>query len=45
MSELAPFRDDPRFNALVERMRLPEYWNVHGPPDGYELVNGGLAQR
>jgi hypothetical protein len=31
--ELAPFRRDARFIALVERMHLPDYWNAYGPPD------------
>jgi hypothetical protein len=45
MAELAPFRDDARFGALVERMKFPEYWNLYGPPDGYALENGVLSQR
>jgi len=44
-SELAPFRDDSRFSALVERMKFPDYWNVYGPPDGCELRDGALVQR
>jgi hypothetical protein len=31
--ELVPLRRDDRFQALVERMHLPEYWNAYGPPD------------
>jgi len=45
MSELAPFRADARFGALVERMKFPDYWNVYGPPDGYDWRDGRLVAR
>ena len=38
----ADFRADPRFAAFVARMRMPDYWNVHGPPDACELVQQRL---
>ena len=37
------FRADPRFNMLVSRMKLPDYWAVHGPPDGYDWRDGRLV--
>ncbi len=40
--ELLPFRRDLRFQALVERLNLIEYWSVYGPPDDCELENGRL---
>jgi hypothetical protein len=42
LPELVPFRRDPRFQALVSRLRLFDYWKVHGPPDGCELKEGRL---
>lgn len=33
LPEMAPMRADPRFGALLARLRLPEYWKDHGPPD------------
>jgi TolB-like protein len=42
MPELLPFRRDPRFQALASRLRMFEYWAVHGPPDGCELKDGRL---
>ena len=40
---MRPFRQDPRFQAFVERLRLPEYWEVYGPPDGCALEEGKIA--
>jgi hypothetical protein len=31
--ELLPFRQDPRFASFAARLRLPAYWERHGPPD------------
>ena len=31
--ELSAFRRDPRFQRLVERLKLPDYWRHVGPPD------------
>lgn len=33
MPEMRPFRRDARFQRFVERLRLPDYWRHHGPPD------------
>jgi len=41
--ELAPFRDDVRFAAIVERLNLMPYWLRYGPPDGYRLEEGRLV--
>ena len=35
--EMRPFRDDPRFHALVRRIKLLDYWKVQGPPDDCTL--------
>jgi tetratricopeptide (TPR) repeat protein len=43
--ELAGFRADARFTALATRMRLPEYWERYGPPDGYEWRKDRLVAR
>lgn len=40
---MLPFRQDPRFQAFVERLHLPEYWEVYGPPDGCTLEKGKIA--
>jgi hypothetical protein len=33
LPELAGLRRDERFQALIERLHLPDYWNAYGPPD------------
>jgi hypothetical protein len=43
--ELLPFRQDPRFQAFVRRMNLPEYWDRFGPPDNCEWRDGKLTCR
>jgi TolB-like protein/DNA-binding winged helix-turn-helix (wHTH) protein len=35
--EMRPFRQDPRFQGLVERLGLIEYWKQSGPPDDCTL--------
>jgi TolB-like protein/DNA-binding winged helix-turn-helix (wHTH) protein len=40
---MRPFRQDPRFQAFVERLNLLEYWKVYGPPDGCVLAEGNIA--
>jgi len=45
LQELASFRADPRFAALVARMNLPEFWEQYGPPDGYDRRDGQLIAR
>lgn len=38
MWEMRPFRRDPRFQRLVARLRLSDYWQRHGPPDDEVLA-------
>ena len=45
LPEVLPFRRDPRFGDLVQRLGLIEYWQVHGPPDECDLVGGKLVVR
>ena len=45
LKELKGFRDDARFATLAARMRLPDYWQRHGPPDGYDWRDGRLVAR
>lgn len=40
--EMRPFRDDPRFQPLVEQLGMPAFWEKHGPPDGHRLEGGRL---
>ena len=42
--DLVAFRRDPRFQEFTARLGLPEYWKVHGPPDGYTLQDGRLVE-
>ncbi|HKE46067.1 MAG TPA: winged helix-turn-helix domain-containing protein [Steroidobacteraceae bacterium] len=42
MPEMLPLRQDPRFQDFARKLRLFEYWEVHGPPDACELRNGRL---
>jgi len=41
--EMRPSRQDPRFQALVTRLKLPEYWAQYGPQDECALANGRLS--
>jgi hypothetical protein len=43
--EMRPFRLDPRFQALVARLRLFDYWKQYGPPDDCDLVGERLECR
>lgn len=45
MPEMRPFRHDPRFQALVARLKLFDYWREYGPPDNCELVGDKLSCR
>ena len=36
---MQPFREDARFRPLVRRLRLTDYWKVHGPPDNCAFVD------
>ena len=38
-------REDPRFQQLVTRENLIEYWQQYGPPDGCDLQDGKLTCR
>jgi hypothetical protein len=40
---MRPFRQDPRFQAFAERLKLVEYWKVYGPPDGCVLEEAKIA--
>jgi len=42
LHELREFRRDPRFQELATRMKLFDYWNEYGPPDGCEIRQGKL---
>jgi hypothetical protein len=42
IDEMRPFRRDVRFQALVARLGLVDYWNQYGPPDHCDLRNGRL---
>ena len=41
--EMRAFRQDPRFQSLVTRLGLMEYWRQYGPPDDCDLKEGTLA--
>jgi tetratricopeptide (TPR) repeat protein len=43
LPELLSFRQDPRFQQLVQGLGLIEYWNQHGPPDECELRGDTLV--
>jgi TolB-like protein/DNA-binding winged helix-turn-helix (wHTH) protein/Flp pilus assembly protein TadD len=43
LPEMRPFRQDRRFQALVTRLGLVDYWKQYGPPDGCDLNDGVLA--
>jgi TolB-like protein/DNA-binding winged helix-turn-helix (wHTH) protein len=45
MPEMRAFRVDPRFQALVMRLKLFDYWREYGPPDNCDLVGERLACR
>jgi hypothetical protein len=43
MRELQPFRRDPRFQDVAQRLGLFAYWEKYGPPDGHEVREGVLS--
>jgi hypothetical protein len=43
LPELLTFRQDPRFQQLVQGLGLLEYWNQYGPPDGCALQGDRLV--
>jgi TolB-like protein/DNA-binding winged helix-turn-helix (wHTH) protein len=40
--EMHAFRSDPHFQGLMDRVKLPEYWNRYGPPDACDFKDGKL---
>jgi TolB-like protein/Tfp pilus assembly protein PilF len=42
---MSPFRKDPRFGALVTRLKLFDYWKQYGPPDDCDLHGDMLTCR
>jgi len=45
IQEMRSFRKDPRFQAFVTRLKLPDYWKQYGPPDGCDLAGERLVCR
>lgn len=45
IEELAGCRADPRFHEVLVRLKLFDYWEHCGPPDGYDLVGSRLKAR
>ena len=43
LPEMRPFRRDARFNSLMQRLRLIDYWRSYGPPDGCTLQGDVLS--
>jgi hypothetical protein len=43
--EMRAFRNDPRFQSLVRRMNMIDYWQQYGPPDDCDLKDGKLTCR
>jgi adenylate cyclase len=45
MPDMRPFRQDARFQDVVTRLGLMEYWKQYGPPDECGLTDGKLVCR
>jgi hypothetical protein len=45
LPELRLFRADHRFEHLVQRVRLPTYWQQHGPADGWPAEPAAKLRR
>ncbi len=45
LPELLPFRQDPRFQDVVQRFSLIDYWKQYGPPDECDLEGDKLVCR
>jgi TolB-like protein len=45
LPEVRPFRRDPRFQQLVTKLKLFEYWKQYGPPDECDLRGENLTCR
>ena len=43
LPEMRPFRQDPRFQSLIERLKMLDYWAAYGPPDDCDLEDQQLA--
>ncbi len=43
--EMAEFRRDARFAALTRRLRMDDYWAVHGPPQACERTGEKVTCR
>jgi hypothetical protein len=42
LPEMRAFRQDPRFQQLVTRLGLMDYWRQFGPPDDCDIKDGKL---
>jgi adenylate cyclase len=42
LPEMRPFRQDPRFQGVVKRLGLIDYWRKYGPPDDCDFNEGTL---
>jgi hypothetical protein len=42
---MRPFRRDPRFQALVMKLKMIDYWKQYGPADGCDLKDRQLICR
>ena len=45
LPEMRAFRRDPRFQRLVTRLNMMEYWRQYGPPDDCDLKSDKLVCR
>jgi TolB-like protein/DNA-binding winged helix-turn-helix (wHTH) protein/Flp pilus assembly protein TadD len=45
LPEMRPFRQDLRFQDLVTRLKLIDYWKQFGPPDNCDWKDGKLSCR
>jgi TolB-like protein len=43
LPEMSAFRQDPRFQPLVTRLGLLDYWRQYGPPDNCDIKDGKLT--
>jgi DNA-binding winged helix-turn-helix (wHTH) protein/tetratricopeptide (TPR) repeat protein len=43
LPEMQPFRQDPRFRELVQRLGFADYWRQYGPPDECMLRDASLV--
>jgi hypothetical protein len=45
MPEMRPFRRDPRFQQLVTKLKLIDYWKQYGAPNECDLRGENLTCR